>query len=271
MPMPLMPFPGGRPSQSLKTLIRDAGLLANMKMCLDPGDRNSWPGSGQTLFDVSGNGYHFNLGASSGAGADDPAFVGRVGAQTDGEYFNSPSGGVGFSLASGANDTWLNGLHKTGYNFSICTIEYFTGTYGAGFTTKAGAINSNNAGVSNYVASNNSVFTIGNGSTAFASTSTLTLPTNTPFLLGVSRRYNSTTSRDTTWQINGGFESIPGTSSFTPSGSNSSAARYGLALDGSTAMAAGRRLYGLAMFDRLLTQTEWATLRSRLLKRWPTI
>jgi hypothetical protein len=39
-------------------------VTAGLVLCLDAGDKNSYPGSGTTWYDLSGNGYHATLGSS---------------------------------------------------------------------------------------------------------------------------------------------------------------------------------------------------------------
>lgn len=273
MSMPLMPFAGGRPDKSLKNLVRNAGLLANAELILDPGDRNSWPGSGTTWFDVSGNGVHFKLGSTASPVASGPTFVGTVGARSDNEYWNSPSGGVGFSLNAGTNPAFFETMHKSGFNFSIVELVYQTGGYGAGFTTKTGAINSQNVGVSTFQAAGYFVSEIiGNGSSNVSRVSATAGGANAIYMYGIGAKYISATSRDANDYVNGTFAQSNGGGTFNPSASNAGlAARYGLTSDGSTAMSAGRRSYGLMIFDHMLLQTEYDALRAQLLKRFPTI
>lgn len=259
-----------RPNLRLKNLIESAGLLANLKICLDPGDRNSWPGSGSTFFDVSGNGYHFALGSAASPVASGPTFVGKVGNMSDAEYWNSPSGGVGFSLASGANDTFLNSLHKIGGQWMALELCFTTSGYGAGFNTHTGVIGNTSVGIGLMQSAGilpQSV--VGNGSQQVNSASVAAGAFNAIQLFGWGRKITSNTNRDTAFYVNSTYEFNNSTSSFTPSASNASlAARLGLTSDGSTAMTAGRRLYGFAMFDRILTAAECAALRTQFLKRW---
>ena len=269
MPLPLMPYTQ-RPNLRLKNLIKQAGLLANLKICLDPGDRASWPGSGSTWFDVSGNGYHFTLGSAASPVASGPTFVGTVGDMSDGEYWNSPSGGVGFSLASGANDTFLNSLHKLGGQWMALELCFTTSGYGAGLCTHTGVIGNTTVGIG--LMQQPGLFpqsVVGNGSQQVNGAATVAGANNVVQLYGWGRKITSNTSRDAAFYTNSTYDFSTGTSSFTPSASNASlAARLGLTSDGSSAMTAGRRMYGFAMFDRILTSAECAALRAQFLKRW---
>lgn len=268
MGLPLMPF-ASRPNLRLKNLIRDAGLSANLKICLDPGDRNSWPGSGSTWFDVSGNGYHFTLGSAASPVASGPTFVGKVGNMSDGEYWSS-AGGQGFSLASGVNDTFLNSLHKIGGQWMALELCYTTTGYGAGLNTHTGVIGNTTVGIGlMHAVGLFPLSVLGNGSQQVNAQSSVAGANNAIQLYGWGRKITSNTSRDAALYTNSTYDFSTGTSSFTPSASNASlAARLGLTSDGSTAMTAGRRMYGFAMFDRILTQAECDALRARFLKRW---
>jgi hypothetical protein len=110
---------------------------------------------------------------------------------------------------------------------------------------------------------------LGNGSQQVNGASSIGGANNAIQLYGWGRKITSNTNRDTAFYTNSTYDFTNSTSSFTPSASNASlAARLGLTSDGSSAMTAGRRLYGFAMFDRILTQAECDALRARFLKRW---
>jgi len=105
------PIFGGR-GTSLINEIKNEGLESGLKLCLDAGDINSWPGSGQLWKDLSGNGNHFYLGGGSGADGADPTFNGTPGGLSQNEYF-SVAGGDYFTLAQ-ANPQWVKDLFRVG-------------------------------------------------------------------------------------------------------------------------------------------------------------
>lgn len=276
MPLPLMPFPGSaQKGLSLKQLITAAGLWANCELCLDPGDHQSWPGSGSTIFDVSGNGLHFTLGSAASPAAAAPSFAGKAGARSANEYLvnNGANNQCGLSLASGVNSAFLDSLHKSSFNWSIVELGLVV-TNSVQFVTKTGAVTSSAVGVSNYISSSGFVLAnaIGNGSGNVGSNSSGGVGTSTLQMLGTGRKWNSNSNRDASFYINGTYSSSNNTSSFTPSTSNASTrALIGLVTDASNGWPVGRRMYGFAMFDHMLVQAEYDALRTQFLKRWSGI
>lgn len=101
--------------------IRALTLGVNLKLCLDAGDDNSYPG-GTLWRDVSGNGYDFFRGTTVGAEASDPTFTGTPGGKSSSEYFSLDGGDV-FQYDS-ANETWMENLHKNNALFTLCTWVY---------------------------------------------------------------------------------------------------------------------------------------------------
>lgn len=87
-------FEGGfvRPpwyQRSAQFLIDKMGLGTNLIYTLDPGEVTSYDPDtdDQAVLDLSGNGNHFQLGATSGSEASDPIFAGTKGALSKAEYF----------------------------------------------------------------------------------------------------------------------------------------------------------------------------------------
>jgi hypothetical protein len=106
-------------------VIKHLGLTSGLKLCLDAGDANSYSGSGQVWSDLSGGGYHFNRGADSSAGSDDPTFNGVAGRQSASEYW-SFDGGDEFRLAQ-SNPTWIENLHKNNAKYTFAAWVYVKG------------------------------------------------------------------------------------------------------------------------------------------------
>lgn len=104
---------------SLREVIDSLGLTTNLKLVLDAGDVESWPGNGQKWLDRSGGGYDFFLGADGTASATDPTFNGNVGNQRT-EYF-SADGGDYFTYDS-ANETWMKSLGKAGSHSFVAVV-----------------------------------------------------------------------------------------------------------------------------------------------------
>jgi hypothetical protein len=97
-------------------IIHGLRLGANLELCLDAADGESYS-SGQVWNDVSGNGVHFNRGASASAEASDPTFNGTPNGQSANEFW-SFDGGDYFRCAS-ANPTFVNNMHKNNAAFTI--------------------------------------------------------------------------------------------------------------------------------------------------------
>lgn len=117
-----MPFYMPPPRVSSNPLLYDAikqlGLTANLKLCLDAGDAESYPGSGQTWFDRSGGGYDFYRGTTSGSDSTDPTFNGTAGMPVQGTKWTF-DGGDGFKYDQATNETWMQNLGKAGGGATI--------------------------------------------------------------------------------------------------------------------------------------------------------
>ena len=110
-----------RPNKPFYTIINDLGLSQGLQICLDAGDAASYT-SGQTWGNL-GSSAGFFLGATSGAAADDPTFVGVAGDVKDTTYF-SFDGGDMFRY-SAANTAWMDSIHKAGAKYTFAAWIYF--------------------------------------------------------------------------------------------------------------------------------------------------
>jgi hypothetical protein len=99
-----------RKNGSLSTILKQQGLFEGLKLCLDAGDRDSYPGSGAEWHDTSGNGYRFLLGSNAGGKA--PEFHGNAGKLSSSEYWSFD--GAGKFTYDGVNESWMQNLHKAG-------------------------------------------------------------------------------------------------------------------------------------------------------------
>lgn len=117
--VPVMPSARGT---SLINTIKNLGLTSGLKLCLDPGDLNSYDGSSQIWKDLSGGGYDFNRGSGSSSDAADPTFNGTAGKLSSGEYF-SFDGGDWLTLGQ-VNPSWVNDMHKDNAKFSLIAWLY---------------------------------------------------------------------------------------------------------------------------------------------------
>ena len=107
---------------SLLAAIQAAGLTANLKLCVDAGDQNSYA-SGQKWLDRSGGGYDFFLGADGSAAADDPVLTGSPG--TPLAYWATD--GVTHHRYDTTNETWMEALHKDNAAFTVFCVYRHAG------------------------------------------------------------------------------------------------------------------------------------------------
>ena len=265
----LMPeyYPTG--NKTLKKLVADAGLSSNLELCLDAGDSNSYPGTGNTWYDVSGNDRHFWLGRDGIDTSRMPTFVGSSG---DPESYFVSDGGDGFQKSS-ANDTFINNMHKTGFEWTVISIDmYDSNGYGIGFNTKSGNIDVNNAGIVTYRASlsNGPVYSFRIGSAIFDDDFVFATDLqNSINMVAWGAKYNAVNSRDCFQYINGGFEFEHQTSNYSPQTSNASGiATIGMTTNNQYFMTTNRRIYGFMIFNKFLSESELNSLRSQISKRW---
>ncbi|TIL79326.1 MAG: hypothetical protein E5Y89_12850 [Mesorhizobium sp.] len=266
------PIIGTQP-RSLAHFAEQAGLLVNLAVCLDPASIDSYPGSGQTWSDISGNARHFVLGATGSSSTDDPTFNGTAGALDNTAYFSS-DGGDGFLKAS-ANDTFFNGLHNVGSAWTMIVLEYYVSAYGPGGCSQSGSFTGTNTanGITTFITSAKPRIGMGNGSVALAADGITTgspMVTSAMLMTGLGARLNSTTSRDWTGYVNGTYETNNYTSP-TWASSSAASATFALGIAGSTFIGSSRRIYGFMMFDKLLVQSEFDALRTLIQTRHPTI
>ncbi|WP_421849896.1 LamG-like jellyroll fold domain-containing protein [Oricola sp.] len=101
-------------NQNLYEVLQSLGLTTNLEMCVDFGVSDCYPGSGQTVSDLSGNGEDFWRGRYSTSESADPIFNGTAGDLSDGEYFEwdrTSSPWQCLELKSGT-PAWVDNLHK---------------------------------------------------------------------------------------------------------------------------------------------------------------
>lgn len=82
-----LPFQSKTRGESALAAITRLNLSSGLKLCLDAGDAASYPGTGQSWLDVSGQANNFFLGANNTVTTDDPSFSGTPGGLTANESF----------------------------------------------------------------------------------------------------------------------------------------------------------------------------------------
>ncbi|RWX72602.1 hypothetical protein [Mesorhizobium sp. M2A.F.Ca.ET.039.01.1.1] len=269
--MSVMPYaaPAQR-GRTLKQLVKDAGLLANLKMCHDAGARSSWSGSGNWK-DISGNGYDFVL-----AGTTVTPFSGTVGACSDNECFVGNLSGY-FEQVNGV-DAFTNSWHQQGGNgVTWVSIESYATSYGVGWATHTGSTTGTPpTGVLHFTGGSGGFpaqWEVGNGSQSRRLFTGGSNPNNSKKLIGKGHQFVSPTSKPWVGYDNGTFTSGTDTGSFTPSAGAASMAkmRFGALSDGTGQLGTNRKVFALAVFDKILSQAEFDALRTQFLKRWTGI
>lgn len=112
---------GGVPS--MLTALRSAGLGANLGYVLDPGDANSYSGSGQQWNDLSGGGYFFYRGTNNTVQSTDPTFNGTPGTYSN-QYWSTD--GTQLFTYHTTNETFMQNWAKAGANFGFYGFVYPT-------------------------------------------------------------------------------------------------------------------------------------------------
>lgn len=117
-------------SKTLIQAITAAGKTSGLKLCLDAGDADSYPGSGETFFDVSGNNDDAWLG-DDGDGSNNPTFnpEGAAGGRSCREYFTL--GGAGYFQLKSGLPAWANTLHKDAVHLALFAGFYMPETPGS--------------------------------------------------------------------------------------------------------------------------------------------
>jgi hypothetical protein len=120
----------GNPAPSYLNILGRLGLTTGLQLCLDPGERASYPGSGQTWTDRSGQGNDYFRGADNTATTDDPTFNGTAGNLSASEYF-SVDGGDYFTQT--ADQSFADNWRQNNAAFSILAL-YYPPSVGSNYT-----------------------------------------------------------------------------------------------------------------------------------------
>lgn len=122
---------------SLFDILVRLGLQQNLRLCLDAGSGASAPPAATKWLDLSGNGHDFFRGTTGSADATDPVFNGNSGGLSATEFWSFDGGD--FFRYDGANETWMQNLHKANAKFTITSW-----IFGAGADTNNSICGSNN-------------------------------------------------------------------------------------------------------------------------------
>lgn len=108
-------------SKTIKQIITEAGLNSNLRLLLEAGTVESWPGSGQKWLDESGGGYDFFLGVDGTVAANDPTFVGAAGNPISFTNYWRVDGGDFFTYDA-ASEVWMDAIHKDNARFTAVVV-----------------------------------------------------------------------------------------------------------------------------------------------------
>lgn len=247
-------------------LVTKIGAESSLAFCLDAGDGSSYGGSGQTWADVSGNGYDFTLGETSGSEATDPTFTGSAGDL--GSYFSFDGGDYFRRTPIG---TAVNAAHKDNAAFSFVLLCYVPDHSAVQYLIGDA---DNTADVGFYVSINTSgtiTFAVANGSGTVASHSTGGASiTGTWQVVGISIDEAAGTDGSFFYSSNIGFANFDGTySSPSASDANEDELIVGGRPAASNSLVSGSR-YAVAIgWSRNISRSEMTKIANGLRHRYP--
>jgi hypothetical protein len=260
---------GGSVSYKLIDIITRLGLTTNLEVCLDVGDTNSYPGTGQTWSDVSGNGNHYYLGTTSGVDAGlEPTFTGTAGDTSSSTYW-SMTGEQYFTETTA--QTFQEPFHKDGGVFTILGVPYFTGastiartiwSSGAGGTSDAGVILGRATTTTTF-----RFFHSTTNTTRETLLSTVTIPSDTWNVMAVSFDEPNTSAL---FRINSTEETVAAAAS-TSTEATPVANRVLLGGAGGSGPQNGDRFMCMAIWSTNLSSAQLGSLYTELKKRNPGI
>ena len=281
MPLLINPYRHFTVPPKLIDQITSAGLLADLVICLDAGDDNSYSGgSSQDWTSVaadwteSGEG---NLSApwrrGSGTGSDsaDPTFNGTAGDTSSAEYFSFDGGDYFENPGTGLTDTHpIQKIHNNNADFTIMFAVYPKDNSGSGVAIAGdGNSASNSIGYRlqyNLGSGSDSmglvIFNLTYPGTAFNSSSgnVMGMAADTPIIMALS--CDESISSRGLWWSNG---SLKATTTINYSSPNSNAASYNqkIGVEGAANqmfLPSGTRLYWFCLWDTALSVVQMNAL-----------
>lgn len=246
-------------------------LGITLAMSLDIGALASDPGSGQTIYDLSGNGRDFFLGADGSVGAGDPTRAGTPGLRRSGNYLGFS--GAQFLTKASANGTLIESIHKDG---ALATLLIHV-RLPASLTTSNGLFGTasgTGSGFWAFLASNGKMaFRSRNVSTnASTSQSTMALTAGRDYLIAFVIDENGGASGSLFYaaSVPGGIQTETFNAAYTSpaSGSAAYAMQIGALGNGYLPLESGARLYDAGMAATALTTAQlnamWSLLAPRI-------
>jgi hypothetical protein len=246
---------------TLVEIIKTLGLGSDLVLVLDAVDRNSYPGSGQTWFDVSGAENHFYLGSAPSEDNTDPVFVGSPGAAN--AYFEAANRAQFSASAAGS---FMSDWHKDDGSFTVFAIEFYPVVADASAFILANQ-HSADPGVrvlATRAFENDGKMSVqhfnGAGGVKYAGPTDGTVPEGSWFSAAISFQEGSGTSFG---MINSSAEAFSGDTRRHPSGSNPTDRPHIWAEgDGSHHPTPGMRVQAVVAWDRALSVDELMAFHS---------
>lgn len=252
----LQGFNAGGSSKSLISIIQSAGLGASLVYALDAGDVTSYPGSGTTWSDTSGQGNHYS---TSGP----PTFNGTAGALDETNFwtFAGAQSFVPVTSPTSFDDTWAkaNGtVTLMSVFFAFNSVLHGLCGDQSGNVANGGCSMAIDGGEQVRFDYNLNDISTGTGFTRLSSSASITR--SAIQLAAVAFDANSATGN---MQINATQEVVVGGSS-PLSGTNNPPQDWRVANSGFAFMTTNDRIYAQAAWNRQLSATELARLYTAL-------
>ncbi len=140
---------------SFMDIITHLGSSAGVQFVIDAGDAASYPGTGQSVQDLSPSNFDWQLGSTSGVDTEDPTFVGVAGRQSSGEYFRSID--YEDDLRALARSTFTDSLHQNNALYSYVgwvRMAYHDPTFGSAFFKTVVAAGTRGISIGDSIAAN---------------------------------------------------------------------------------------------------------------------
>lgn len=224
----------------------------------------SYPGKGQLWYNlIRDAAYNFNIGATAGAEASDPAFTGTVGRASS--YFLHDGGD--YNVLAGSNPSFVGDWHKTtgGTDFTVA-LAFRYASNGASQILLGTKITGASVGILLFVlGTDNNVFLTQRGGTAAVNAdSNVALVSGTDYLLICSHSHAHNRSRfwiNTTTGVE-----VAHTFNTTVAAANNALTLWG-GNTGAEVMPNATRSYHCSLYNEEFTDAKAATLIAALNKR----
>lgn len=258
---------GAALSTKLIDIINRLGLSTGLQVCLDVGDADSYPGTGQTWSDLSGNNNDFWLGDTVSVEATDPVFTGTAGVQSESTYWDINSTTDKFTETTA--QAWAEPVHKNNGAITVIHVTYpVTSAAIRGILTTGNILTT--GGFATYLSTGLAIRVRHTTGLSFVDEAASTFFGTASVWNFIGVAYDEATT-NMKYRINGSGESITTTASTgtVASGTN---LLLSYSITGSAVNATvGDRVMCTAMWDRQLTDAEMQSIYNALKPRLPSM